>query len=74
MTARPGTRSSSGEPGSEALVNEAWMLRLEQLGYERARGASPWDEITTPYERPAAGPPPRSSYRRTQGSEATEAS
>jgi len=51
----------AGEPGSEALADEAWMLRLEQRGYERARGAAPWDEITSPYERP---PAPRLSAER----------
>jgi hypothetical protein len=35
------------------LFHEAWMLRLEKLGYERARSASAWDEIGSPYDRPA---------------------
>jgi hypothetical protein len=46
----------AGEPGSQALVDKAWMLRLEGLGYERARGATPWDEVTSPYERPPSAP------------------
>jgi hypothetical protein len=41
------------EPGANMLFDEAWMLRLEKLGYERARSTSPWDEIGSPYERPA---------------------
>jgi hypothetical protein len=43
------------EPGASALFDEAWMLRLEQLGFTRARGASPWDEIDSPYESPPSG-------------------
>lgn len=42
----------ASEPGAAALFDEDWMLRLEKFGYERARGASPWDEITSPYQRP----------------------
>lgn len=41
------------EPGANMLFHEAWMLRLEKLGYERARSASAWDEIGSPYDRPA---------------------
>jgi Patatin-like phospholipase len=41
------------EPGANMLFDEAWMLRLEKLGYERARSTSPWDEIGSPYERPS---------------------
>jgi hypothetical protein len=41
------------EPGANTLFDAAWMLRLEKLGYERARSASPWNEIGSPYERPA---------------------
>lgn len=44
----------AGEPGAAALADEAWMRRLEQLGYERALGTTPWDEITSPYRRPPA--------------------
>jgi hypothetical protein len=44
------------EPGASALFDQAWMLRLEQLGFARARGASPWDEIGSPYERPPSVP------------------
>jgi hypothetical protein len=42
----------STEPGASALFDGAWMARLEALGYQRARGAAPWDQITSPYERP----------------------
>lgn len=44
----------AGEPGAAALADESWMRRLEQLGYERALGPTPWDEITSPYQRPRA--------------------
>jgi predicted acylesterase/phospholipase RssA len=43
---------AAGEPGASAPADEAWMRRLEQLGYERARGATPWDAITSPDQRP----------------------
>ena len=44
----------STEPGAAALFNAAWMRKLEDLGYERARSAAPWDSVTTSaYERPA---------------------
>ncbi|MGH7367884.1 MAG: patatin-like phospholipase family protein [Candidatus Rokuibacteriota bacterium] len=42
----------AGDPGAAVLTNETWMGKLEQLGYERARGATPWDGITSPYRRP----------------------
>lgn len=35
------------EPGASALFNRNWMLLLEELGYQRAQGASPWD-VTAP--------------------------
>jgi hypothetical protein len=42
------------DPAAKALADEAWMSRLERLGYERARSASPWDDgVPGPYERPA---------------------
>ncbi|HSB42696.1 MAG TPA: patatin-like phospholipase family protein [Methylomirabilota bacterium] len=43
---------ADGEPGAAAPVDEAWMRRLEQVGYERARGPAPWDEATPPGPRP----------------------
>ena len=42
----------STEPGASALFDEAWMIRLEELGFQRARSASPWDQVASPYERP----------------------
>jgi hypothetical protein len=39
------------EPGSDAVYDPAWMLRLEQIGYERARGESAWDRVVMPRER-----------------------
>jgi predicted acylesterase/phospholipase RssA len=47
---------ADGEPGAHEPVDEAWMRRLEQVGYERARGATPWDESGTP---PDQRPRPR---------------
>jgi hypothetical protein len=44
----------AGEPGAAAVADEAWMRRLDQLGYDRARGATPWDEVISPYRRPRA--------------------
>lgn len=44
------------EPGADKLFDEAWMRRLDALGYERARGVTPWDVIPSPYERPPASP------------------
>lgn len=48
------------EPGANMLFDQAWMLRLEKLGYERARSTTPWNEIGSPYERPAPVPSPSS--------------
>jgi predicted acylesterase/phospholipase RssA len=42
------------EPGAQKLFDKPWMLRLEQIGYEQSRSASPWDSITSSYERPPA--------------------
>jgi hypothetical protein len=42
----------AGEPGAAAGADETWMRRLEQIGYERARSATPWDEATSAYQRP----------------------
>ena len=44
------------EPGANMLFDEAWMLRLEKLGYERGRSMTPWDDIGSPYQRPAPIP------------------
>ena len=40
------------EPGADKLFDDAWMRRLEQFGYDRARGASSWDTFIVPYARP----------------------
>lgn len=45
--------SMSTEPGAAKLFDKAWMDRLERFGYDRARGDAAWDEITSPYQRPA---------------------
>ncbi len=50
VTAVPSALAS--EPGADRLFDRAWMLRLEQLGYDRARGDQPWDEIVSPFMRP----------------------
>jgi hypothetical protein len=39
------------EPGAETLYDPTWMLRLEQIGYERARGESGWDRVVVPRDR-----------------------
>ena len=39
-------------PGAEKLFDEAWMQRLESIGYARGQGAAPWDKVVSPYERP----------------------
>ncbi len=44
--------SLSMEPGAQKLFDKAWMLRLEQIGYDQARSTSPWDSIISSYERP----------------------
>ena len=42
----------SDEPGATKLASHAFMQRLEQLGYEKARSATPWDTIPpSPYRR-----------------------
>jgi hypothetical protein len=53
----------AGEPGSEALVNEAWMLRLERLGYERTGGASPGTSSARPTSDRRPRPPDRKKDR-----------
>jgi predicted acylesterase/phospholipase RssA len=44
--------SLATEPGAQKLFDRAWMQRIEQIGYEQARGATPWDSITSSYTRP----------------------
>lgn len=44
--------SLSMEPGAQKLFDKAWMQRLEQIGYDQARGTAPWDSIISSYERP----------------------
>jgi len=40
-------------PGADKLFDRAWMQRLEQIGYEQARGQTPWDTIASSYVRPS---------------------
>ena len=38
----------ANDAGANALFDRDWMIRLEQIGYDRARGSSPWDRISPP--------------------------
>jgi predicted acylesterase/phospholipase RssA len=40
------------DPAARKLVDEGWMRKLEQIGYERAQSATPWDQVVSPYLRP----------------------
>lgn len=40
------------DPAAVTLFNQAWMLRLEELGFKRASSPAPWDSIVSPYTRP----------------------
>ena len=42
----------SAEPAASKLFDKGFMQRLETLGYERARGATPWDSTISAYARP----------------------
>jgi predicted acylesterase/phospholipase RssA len=42
----------SNEPAASKLFDKGFMQRLETLGYERARGAAPWDSTISAYARP----------------------
>ena len=42
----------STEPAASKLFDKRFMQRLETLGYERARGATPWDSTISAYARP----------------------
>ena len=42
----------STDPAANELFDKGWMQRLETLGYERARGPSPWDSAVSRYARP----------------------
>jgi predicted acylesterase/phospholipase RssA len=42
----------STEPAASKLFDKGFMQRLETLGYERARGAAPWDSTISAYARP----------------------
>ena len=42
----------STEPAASKLFDKGFMQRLETLGYERARGATPWDSTISAYARP----------------------
>jgi hypothetical protein len=42
----------STEPAASKLFDKGFMQRLETLGYERARGATPWDSTISAYSRP----------------------
>lgn len=38
----------ASDPGASALFDQNWMIRLEQIGYDRARGNAPWDRSSPP--------------------------
>ena len=40
------------EPGASKLFEHAFMQRLDNLGYMKARSMSPWDKLPSAYERP----------------------
>lgn len=40
------------DPAATTLFDKAWMLRLEELGVQRAASARPWDSVTSAYARP----------------------
>lgn len=42
----------SRDPGAEKLFETAFMLKLDELGYTRARSATPWDSVVSPFQRP----------------------
>ena len=50
----------ASEPAAKKLFDRGFMVRLEQLGYAKARSAQPWDSVVaSPYERPSTtGSPP----------------
>ncbi len=43
-------------PGASALFNKAFMLRIDEAGYAKARSENPWDRVPSAYAREA---PPR---------------
>jgi hypothetical protein len=45
------------DPAANTLFDKGWMLRLEALGETRARSATPWDTVVSPYVRPEAMKP-----------------
>jgi hypothetical protein len=43
----------ANEPAASKLFSRDFMVRLEQLGFERGRSAAPWTSTTpSPYQRP----------------------
>lgn len=38
-------RAFSSAPGADRLFDQAFMQRLQEAGFARAQGASPWDEL-----------------------------
>jgi len=47
----------AGDPAASKLFDRPFMQRLETLGYDRARGASPWDSVGSLYSRPPVTSP-----------------
>ena len=34
-------------PGASKLLDNAWIAKLEQLGYERAQNLAPWNSVAS---------------------------
>lgn len=45
------------DPAATRLFDRAFMVRLDSAGAARGAGATPWDSIVSPYERPIPGVP-----------------
>lgn len=44
-------------PGAAKLFDKAFMQRLDAVGYDKARSASPWDSVPSAYTRPRPSTP-----------------
>ena len=42
----------SNQPGADGYFNKTWMSELRALGQSRALGETPWDNLTSAFERP----------------------
>lgn len=48
--------AESLSPGADKLFEKRFMQRLDSIGFAKSRSASPWDRITSAYQRPIAPP------------------